>query len=89
MDENPKTLSQNLGTLAVGILAAVIFVKGTIAIIPDAILRDKYGDIQGIFQLAFGVASIVIVGGIGKWFEEFMGWAEPKRVDGKAPEFEE
>jgi len=51
----------------------VIAVRGLISIVPDIILRDSYGDIRGIFQLALGVLAIVVFSGVTKWIDTYVG----------------
>ena len=68
-----RNSAQHFWPIAIGLLAAVIAVKGTIEVIPDVILRDKFGDIQGIFQLGFAVLGLVVFGGIAKWVDGAMG----------------
>lgn len=41
-----------------GILAALVVVKGIIALVPDFLLLDGYGDVRGVFQLALGVIAL-------------------------------
>ena len=51
-----------------GILAALIVTKGIVAIVPDVILLDRYGDVRGIFQLALAVVAITVFGASWRWF---------------------
>ena len=78
-DENSP--GRIFGPLAVGALAAVIVVRGTVSIVPDAILRDSYGDIRGIFLLVFCLLGIAVFAAAGKAFEQFKGWNTPEKVD--------
>ncbi|RVT41710.1 hypothetical protein [Sphingobium algorifonticola] len=50
-------------------LAAVVVVKGIIAVVPDVILLDKYGDVRGIFQLGLAIIAITIFGAAWRWID--------------------
>lgn len=64
-----QQFKRNLLGFSGGILAALIVVKGIIAIVPDAILLDRYGDVRGIFQIALAVVAITIFGASWHWLD--------------------
>lgn len=60
--------------LGVAVLAAVVFVRGSLdildAVVPRLILRDVYGDLNGIFQMGLCVGALVVMGIVIKQFPE-------------------
>ena len=64
-----QQFKRNLLGFSGGILVALIVVKGIIAIVPDAIMLDRYGEVRGIFQLTLAVMAIAIFGAIWRWLD--------------------
>ncbi len=65
-----QEVKRNLVGLAGGVVAAAIVVNGILAIIPDEILRDRYGDVHGLFQLALSVIAVVVFTASWRWLDE-------------------
>jgi|GEM_PF-1260129 len=52
-----------------GLLAAIVIVNGLMATVPDSLLRDDYGDVRGLFQLALAVIGVTSFAATWHWLD--------------------
>lgn len=67
MDE--KSLARKLFDIFASVLATAIVVKGIVAVVPDMVLLNRYGEIHGIFQLALAVIALMTFGATARWLD--------------------
>lgn len=68
-----QSAKEGLQALLGAFVVAVIGNRGVVAIIPDFILRDEYGDIRGIFGLPLAVGTVVLFGMAFRWICQMQG----------------
>lgn len=76
MTQKRQSRGGALLSLAGAILIAVIANRGVVAIIPDFILRDVYGDIHGIFGLPLVIGTVIVFTVSWRWLTRLQGYDE-------------